>query len=156
MHDGYGRSENPYFLAQRPLYFAHFTLCAVYPLAALRFITSSDTAPLTITSATAVGQALDPARVDRSMHAKFTLPNSHATGELTVDFGIPGLGPFGLIPRMIKNEIVVSTEGGEVLVYNFVSPGVFHYIRAKSKKGRTRYEQAYTFKDGRGRKDWSS
>ncbi|KAI0719290.1 NAD(P)-binding protein [Cerioporus squamosus] len=139
----------------------------VYPLAALRFITAADTAPLTVTSATATGHARDPTRIDRGMHATYTLPlaptwnpeaatKSNATAETTVDFGMPGWGPFGLLPRMIKNEITVFLEGGEVLVYNFVSPGMFHYIKVKPKCGRTRYEQAYKFKDGRGKRSWDS
>ncbi|KAI0741371.1 NAD(P)-binding protein [Daedaleopsis nitida] len=143
----------------------------VYPLAAARFMTSSDTIPLTINTAEAIGHALDPSRVDRSMHATFTLsvplPTSSTTdtdtdtryeaaGELTVDFAMPGRGPFGVLPRMPKNEISIQLERGDVLVYNFVSPGAFHYIRVTPNKGRTRFEQAYTFKDGRGAKSWSS
>ncbi|TFK87460.1 NAD-P-binding protein [Polyporus arcularius HHB13444] len=139
----------------------------VYPLAALRFITAADTAALTVTSATAIGHKLDRARIDRGMHATYTLPLSptwnpesatkaDATAETTVDFAMPGWGPFGLFPRMIKNEITVFLEGGEIFVYNFVSPGMFHYIKVRPKCGRTRYEQAYKFKDGRGKRLWDS
>ncbi|RPD60089.1 NAD(P)-binding protein [Lentinus tigrinus ALCF2SS1-7] len=139
----------------------------VYPLAALRFITASDTAPLAVTSATATGHALDATRVDRGMHATYTLPlpptwnpeaatKADVTAEMTVDFATPGWGPFGLLPRSIKNEITVYLEGGEVFVYNFVSPGMFHYIKVRPKCGRTRYEQAYRFRNGWGKRSWDS
>ena len=139
----------------------------VYPLAALRFITATDTVPLRVASASAAGHALDPARVDRGMHATYTLPlaptwnpdaamKTDATAETTVDFATPGWGPFGLFPRMIKSELTVYLEGGEVFVYNIVRTGMFHYIKVRPKCGRTRYEQAYKFCDGQGKRSWDS
>ena len=80
-----------------------------------------------------------------------------------IDFALPGWGPFGLIPHMLRTEITITLEGGEIFVFNFVRPSTFHFIRVKPKKGSGRFEQVYKFieqvykfKDGRGDKSWST
>ncbi|KAI1797118.1 NAD(P)-binding protein [Ganoderma leucocontextum] len=122
----------------------------VYPLAAIRFMTSTDTVPLEVASATAIGHPKDPERIDRAMNVTYALPGSDATAEICVDFAVPGWGPFGILPHMLR------TEGGEVFVYNFVKPSAFHFIRVKPREGLGRFEQVYKFKDGRGDKSWST
>lgn len=108
-----------------------------------------------MTSATAIGHAYDPARIDRRMHATYALPDS-VTAESTADSGTPGWGPFGLLPSAIDINLKVSLEGGEISLFNFVAPGFYHSIKVKPKRGAARTEKAYTYADGRGDKSWST
>ena len=130
--------------------------CTVYPLAAIRFMTAADTAPLDVTSAKAIGHPSDPERIDRVMHIIYAFPNSDVTAEVDTDSSAPGWGPFGLLPRMLRIDITIKLEGGEVFIYNFVLPSAFHFIRVKPKKGPGRFERVYTFKEGKGEKSWST
>ncbi|KAI0359853.1 NAD-P-binding protein [Trametes cingulata] len=127
----------------------------VYPLTAVRYVTGATSAPLEVTSATASGHASDPARIDRAMHATYALPDS-ITAETTADLAAPGWGPFGLIPRWPKLELSVSLEGGDIQVFNFIDPGVIHWIKVRPKRGVDRKEQVYRYDDGRGEKTWHS
>ncbi|TBU33284.1 NAD(P)-binding protein [Dichomitus squalens] len=128
----------------------------VYPLAEIRFVTSTDTVPLEVTSAKAVGHPKDPERIDRAMHIVYALPNTDATAEVDIDLSAPGWGPFGLLPRMMRIDATIKLEGGNIFIYNFVMPTAFHFIRVSPKKGPGRFEQVYTFKDGKGEKSWST
>ena len=119
-------------------------------------MTSTDTVPLEVTSANAIGHANDPERIDRAMNVTYALPGSDTTAEMYIDFSLPGWGPFGLIPHMLRTDITITLEGGEIFVFNFVRPSTFHFIRIKPKKGFGRFEQVYKFKDGRGDKSWST
>ncbi|KAL1949493.1 hypothetical protein VTO73DRAFT_8374 [Trametes versicolor] len=127
----------------------------VYPLAAIRCVTGADISAPAVTSATAIGHAYDPARIDRRMHATYALPDS-VTAESTADSGTPGWGPFGLLPSAIDINLKVSLEGGEISLFNFVAPGFYHSIKVKPKRGTARTEKAYTYADGRGDKSWST
>lgn len=128
----------------------------MYPLAAIRFITSTDTVPLEVTSAKAIGHPNDPERIDRAMDVAYALPGSDADAGMYIDFALPGWGPCGHIPHMLRTEITITLEGGEIFMFNFVRPSTFHFIRVKPKKGAGRFEQVYKFKDGRGDKSWST
>ena len=128
---------------------------AVYPVAATRFVTNTDSTPLEITSATPAGHPLDPQRIDRAMHATFALPDS-ITGEMTADFALPGRGPFGLIPRLPQCTLSIALEGGRVEMFNFAGPHFYHTIKVKPARGTGRTEKAYKYKDGRGDAAWST
>ncbi|KAI0635938.1 NAD-P-binding protein [Trametes polyzona] len=127
----------------------------VYPLAAIRYVAGAESAALEVTSATATGHPLDPERIDRAMHATYALSDS-VTAESTADFGIPGWGPFGLIPSGIHIDLVVSLEGGDITYFNYVLPSTFHTIKVKPKRGSARTEKVYRYADGRGDKSWST
>ena len=131
-------------------------LISVYPLAEIRFITAADTTPLDVTSAKAIGHPKDPERIDRGMHITYAFPHSDVTAEVDTDFSAPGWGPFGLLPQMLRIDITIKLEGGEVFIYNFVLPSAFHFIRVKPKKGPGRFERVYTFRKGKGEKSWST
>ena len=119
-------------------------------------IVAGRTTPLDVTSAQAIGHPKDPERIDRGMHITYAFPHSDVTAEVDTDFSAPGWGPFGLLPRMLRMDVTVKLEGGEIFIYNFVLPGAFHFIRVKPKKGSTRFERVYTFKEGKGDKSWST
>ncbi|KAI0367771.1 NAD-P-binding protein [Pilatotrama ljubarskyi] len=127
----------------------------VYPLTAVRFVTGATSAPLEVTSATASGYHSDPTRIDRAMHATYALPDD-ITAETIADLSAPGWGPLGLIPRWPKLELSVSLEGGDIQVFNFIDPGVIHWIKVRPKGGANRKEKVYTYNDGRGEKTWHS
>lgn len=127
----------------------------MYPLTAIRYVTGADTAAHEVTSATAVGHASDPARIDRAMHATYALPDS-VTAETFADLSAPGWGPLGLIPRWPKIGLAVALEGGDIEVFNPLDPGVYHHIRVKPKRGASRMEKHYRYADGRGEKTWHS
>ncbi|KAF8485634.1 hypothetical protein JB92DRAFT_2760613 [Gautieria morchelliformis] len=125
----------------------------VYPLSAVRYFTSSD--PLEVTSATSIGHALDPQRIDRSMHTFFSFPGS-ISAETFVDFQMPGWGPFGLLPRALKISVYIILEGGEIDFYNFAVPHLYHSIKVKPRGKKTRVEKVYKRPDGYGEEWWST
>ncbi|KAI0359854.1 NAD-P-binding protein [Trametes cingulata] len=127
----------------------------VYPLAAIRYVTGTDTSPAEVTSAVATGHALDPTRIDRAMNATFALPES-ITAETAVDFCLPGWGPLGLLPRMVQIDLNISLEGGDIKFFNFVLPTAYHTIKIQPKRGRGRTEKVYRYADGRGDKSWTT
>lgn len=89
------------------------------------------------------------------MHAKFSMPSS-IEAETLVDFSMPGWGPFHLLPRAIKGSVYVTLEGGEVELYNFALPHIFHSIKVKPRVGSSRVEKRYTFPSGLGEEWWTT
>ncbi|KAI0649102.1 NAD-P-binding protein [Trametes meyenii] len=127
----------------------------VYSVAVTRYVTGTEHTAVEVTSAESTGHPLDPARIDRAMHATYALPDS-VTAETTTDWAIPGWGPFGIIPSAIKLTASVSLEGGDVDFYNFVLPTAYHSIKVRPKRGAARTERVYRYADGRGEKSWST
>ncbi|KAI0331907.1 NAD-P-binding protein [Cubamyces sp. BRFM 1775] len=128
----------------------------VYPIAATRFVTGTDSTPLEVTSAMPTGHPSDPARIDRAMHATFALPDS-ATGSMTADLALPGRGPLGLVPRLLPQfTLGVALDGGRVELWNYAGPHVYHWIKVRPARGAARTEKAYKYKDGRGDAAWST
>ncbi|OSD06580.1 NAD-P-binding protein [Trametes coccinea BRFM310] len=127
----------------------------VYPIAAIRNAIGLEVASLEVASATAVPHPADPDRIDRAMHATYNLPNS-MTAETTIDFAIPGKGPFGLIPRLPQLTLSVHLEGGDIEFFNFVAPHMYHSIKVKPKRGSARTEKVYRYADGRDGKGWTT
>ncbi|KAJ8463956.1 hypothetical protein ONZ51_g9914 [Trametes cubensis] len=126
----------------------------VYPLAAIRYLTGSESTAPKVRTATALGQPATT-RIDRGMHAAFEFPSS-VTGETYADFAMPGWGPFGLIPRMPKLSVKVALEGGDIEYYNYPLAGSYHWIKVKPRKGRARTEKAYKHPDGTGDASWTT
>ncbi|KAI0636110.1 NAD-P-binding protein [Trametes polyzona] len=126
----------------------------VYPLAALRYLTGTESDPPEVTQATALGNP-QTTRIDRGMHATYALPAS-VSGETYVDFSMPGWGPFGVFPRMPKLSVRVALEGGEIEFYNYPLAGSYHWIKVRPRKGGARTEKVYRFPDGRGENSWTT
>ena len=131
-----------------------YVTLAVYPLAAIRYLTGSESTAPKVRTATALGQPA-ATRIDRGMHAAFEFPSS-VTGETFADFAMPGWGPFGLIPRMPKLSVKVALEGGDIEYYNYPLAGSYHWIKVKPRKGRARTEKAYKHPDGTGDASWTT
>ncbi|KAI0759684.1 NAD-P-binding protein [Trametes elegans] len=126
----------------------------VYPLAAIRYLTGTESAPAEVTRATALGNP-GTTRIDRGMHATYALPSS-VTAETYVDFAMPGWGPFGLLPRLPKVTARVELEGGTVEFFNYPLAGALHWIKVRPRKGAARTEKAYKRPDGSGDASWTT
>ncbi|KAI0833793.1 NAD-P-binding protein [Trametes gibbosa] len=126
----------------------------VYPLAAMRFLTGTESDAPDVTKATALGQP-QTTRIDRGMQVTYALPSS-ITGETYVDFAMPGWGPFGLLPRLPKLSVRVALEGGDIEFYNYPLAGAYHWIKVKPRKGSARTEKAYKHPDGKGDTSWTT
>ena len=127
----------------------------MYPLAAIRYFAEAD-GPLEVTRATATPHPADPARIDRGMHASFALPGD-VSADLYCDFGMPGWGPFGLLPRLPKQLVTLRLEGGTVEFFGFPIPHGYHYITVRPRDGRARTEKVYKRPGGDGTdKEWWS
>ncbi|KAF8074938.1 NAD(P)-binding protein [Lyophyllum atratum] len=88
--------------------------------------------------------------VDRGTSATLALPND-VTASLRCDLGVPF--SYGIIPSVPQIRATVTLEGGEIEMYNFVLPTLYHSIKVTTKgandKGKkTRVEKVYTFADG--------
>lgn len=88
------------------------------------------------------------------MEAVLVMPND-IVGTLTIDFGTPGWGPFGLFPRGMKNTITVRGDRGEAELSNPYLSHLMHAIKVKpansgaaGDKVKARTEHAY------GEKPW--
>ena len=128
-------------------------MCIVYPLSAVRYFSSSNLT--SVPTASAVGMPRDPERIDRAMQAHLVL-ESAVEADVFIDFGMPGWGPFHLIPRMLKCNVHLELEGGTIDFFNFVMPTVYHRITVKPLGKKTRVEKAYSFKEGPGEEWWST
>lgn len=126
----------------------------VYPLAAIRFLTGTESDPPEVTRAKALGNP-DKTRIDRGMQTTYSLPAS-VSGETYVDFAMPGWGPFGLLPRMPKLSVRVALEGGDIEFFNYPLAGAYHWIKVKPRKGAARTEKVYKHPDGKGETSWTT
>lgn len=126
----------------------------VYPLAAIRFLTSTESDPPEVIKAKAFGTP-EKTRIDRGMHTTYSLPAS-VSGETYVDFAMPGWGPFGLLPRMPKLSVRVALEGGDIEFFNYPLAGAYHWIKVKPRKGAARTEKVYKHPDGKGETSWTT
>lgn len=95
--------------------------------------------------------------VDRRTTATLSLPNS-VLATITCDLGVPFY--LGLLPTMPQVKVTVECEGGEVELFNFVLPTLYHWIRVSIRDGarggrRHRIEKVYKFQAGKGKgEDW--
>jgi predicted dehydrogenase len=138
----------------------HVRLSSAYPLSVMRFLTGSS--PITVLTATSTvypspSSAEEP--VDLGTKATLSFPND-VTATLYADFAMPWWGPFGLLPRMPDISVQVECERGEVKIFNYLAPVIYHWIRVRLKdtsgKGKVteRIEKAYKFEDGGKGEDW--
>lgn len=110
----------------------------------LRFLAGAD--PTSVLSATQLNVPKpvrdSPQLVDEGMAATLAFPDD-VTGSLSVNLREPFL--YGIIPRFPKVHVSVQCENGEIRVFNFVMPTLYHYIEVKTKDkgGKTRTEKVY-------------
>lgn len=73
-------------------------------------------------------------------------------GTITCDLAMPPT--LGVIPKIPQISAVVKCENGEVELFNFVAPAMYHWIKVKGNgKAKTRVEKVYRFDGG---KEWST
>ncbi|KZW00995.1 NAD(P)-binding protein, partial [Exidia glandulosa HHB12029] len=95
-----------------------------YPLSFIRFITDAEPS---ITSAHAI-PATDP-RVDAATFASLVLPED-VTASIECNLAAPPR--YGFVPRMVRISMTVKCERGEVTLWNFGAPSLYHYISVKT------------------------
>lgn len=132
-----------------------------YTLSCLRYLSSSE--PISIESAThevyvPPSPPSDYVRnVDRRTVAELLLPKG-VTGTITCDLAMPPT--LGVIPKIPQISAVVKCENGEVELFNFVAPAMYHWLKVKvvdgNGKAKTRTEKAYTFEGEEKGKEWST
>jgi predicted dehydrogenase len=113
-----------------------------YTINCIRYLTSSN--PTSVLDATPtlypLAASLSLGQIDRAMTATLELSNS-ATAKLKVDLAVP----YSLIPPIPEVRAVVDCEKGEVEIFNFVFPTIYHNIRVTSidgnNKATTRYKE---------------
>jgi len=93
------------------------------------------------TSVESVDHELVSPQIDRRTAAKFTLPGS-VTSTILCDLGVPPT--LGVIPSLPDIRAVIKCEKGEIEVYNYVMPTLYHSITVTTG-GKKRVEKAYTF-----------
>ncbi|KAF5383625.1 hypothetical protein D9615_003556 [Tricholomella constricta] len=124
-----------------------------YTLDCIRYLSSSN--PTSVLSANhdlhtpaSAASSFKP-DVDRSTTATLALPND-ATASLKCDLGIPF--SYGIVPSVPQVRAIVTCEGGEIDMFNFVAPTLYHSIKVTTKGangGKTRVEKVYTFAEGK-------
>lgn len=92
--------------------------------------------PLSVISATPLEvvatQDGSTPNVDAGMTATFAFP-----GDATATIGVYLREPlrFGFIPRMPSISLTATCENGEMKIFNYVMPSVYHYIEVTTKSG---------------------
>ncbi|KIM79362.1 hypothetical protein PILCRDRAFT_10492 [Piloderma croceum F 1598] len=131
-----------------------------YPLSAIRFLArSAPTSVLSATSSVYPSPSSTQQLVDLGTKATLSFPND-VTATLNCDFRQPWWGLFGLIPSMPDIKLTANCENGEVELYNYLAPTLYHWIRVRvqdpSRKGKVieRVEKVYKFGDGSKGEDW--
>jgi len=122
----------------------------VYPISAVRAITSTE--PTSVITATHVPHPRDD-KIDRAVHATLAFPND-VIAEINGDLQVPWR--FGIIPKWPRVFITIELEGGEVQLYNFPGPYLYHSITVTPKSGKRRVEKAYKPKEGKGEEWWTT
>ncbi|KAJ6484953.1 NAD(P)-binding protein [Mycena vulgaris] len=108
-----------------------------YTINAMRFFAGA--APTGVQSATHI---LAAPQVDRATTATFTLPGG-ATGTIRCDLAVPPT--LGLLPRIPELGAAIVCEKGELKVFNYIMPTLYHSITVTPTAGKARVEKAYTF-----------
>ncbi|KIY45672.1 NAD(P)-binding protein [Fistulina hepatica ATCC 64428] len=126
-----------------------------YTLSCVRYLVGS--APTSVIATATAASLYKPDEnahlIDGAVTATLAFPND-VTATITSDEAMPH--HFGFIPRLPQVYVTVKCEGGEVKLYNFVMPTIYHYITVTPRDGKSRTEKAYTFKDGKGEEWWAT
>lgn len=103
------------------------------------------TNPTSVLSAKAKESELaDEKLIDLGMTTTLAFPNNtDATGTIICDFEGPKWGPFGLLPAFPDMRVKVTCENGEIEMFNFVMPFLYHWIRVQPTGKKERIEKVY-------------
>ncbi|KAJ7691921.1 hypothetical protein B0H17DRAFT_1062180 [Mycena rosella] len=112
-----------------------------YTINAMRFFAGAE-----LTAVESERHTLAAPQVDRATTATLALAGG-ATGTIHCDLGVPPA--LGLLPRIPEMNATISCERGELRVFNFVMPTLYHSITVTptDKGTKARVEKAYTFPD---------
>jgi hypothetical protein len=92
--------------------------------------------------------------IDRGTDAHLTLANG-ATARINCDLSVPPR--FGFIPRMFDMRVVATCEKGEVEIFNFVMPTIWHWIEVRTNEdGKVKKRTEKVYKGERGEVWWST
>lgn len=123
--------------------------CTGYTLSIIRYLTNAaPTAVLSVAHDLAPNDKL----VDKRTTAVLALPND-VTAELMCDLGLPP--QLGFIPAMPDIRAVVQCEGGELELFNFAAPVIYHRIDVRPRGGAARREKVYA-REGAAEQEWWS
>ncbi|KAJ8509402.1 hypothetical protein ONZ45_g8427 [Pleurotus djamor] len=129
-----------------------------YTINCIRYLSGAN--PTSVIAASAIPFApVDPAlkesskNVDRRTTATFAIPSSSGSSDITAsifcDLRLPNT--LGFIPQIPKVSAKVVCEGGEIELFNFAMPTLYHSITVTKKDGSKRVEKVYTFTGGNGK-----
>lgn len=105
-----------------------------YTLHCLRYLFGAN--PLEVLSATADTMPTSdgsPSKIDAGTTATFAFPGD-ATGTATCHMRVPPT--LGIIPALPSMPLSVTCEKGELKVFNFVMPTLYHWIEVSVKDGK--------------------
>jgi len=122
----------------------------VYPISAVRSVLSSE--PTEVLSATHKAHPGDK-RVDGATDAALAFSNG-MTAEIGCDLQMSWY--FAIVPKWPVLHITVQLEGGEISMFNFPAPQIYHSITVTPKEGKQRVEKAYKPKHGKGEEWWTT
>ncbi|KAJ7696447.1 hypothetical protein B0H17DRAFT_1130861 [Mycena rosella] len=108
-----------------------------YTISSMRFFAGAE--PTSVESASHV---LAVPQVDISSTATFALAGGK-TGTVTCTLDLPPA--LGLVPRIPQLHATIVCERGELRIYNYVLPTLYHSITVAPAGGPARVEKAYTF-----------
>ncbi|KAH0582811.1 hypothetical protein H2248_010719 [Termitomyces sp. 'cryptogamus'] len=125
-----------------------------YTLNVIRYLSSSNPTSVISAEHSIFTPVNSPAsfkpNIDRGTTAMLALPKN-ATASLKCDLAMPL--KYGFIPPMPLVNATITLEGGEIEIYNFVMPTLYHSIKVTTKdankKIKTTVEKVYTFADGK-------
>ncbi|KAJ3490933.1 hypothetical protein NLI96_g1063 [Meripilus lineatus] len=126
-----------------------------YTMNCLRYLSGAN--PLEVISASSEVYPNDPTRtlIDTGTTATLSFPSS-VVGTLTCN--LRQSPSYGVIPKFPSIRAKVECEGGEIEVYNYVAPFLYHYIQVSVRDGqggkgrKKRIEKIYNPQDAKF--DW--
>ncbi|KAJ7122572.1 NAD(P)-binding protein [Mycena crocata] len=118
-----------------------------YAISAMRYFAGGEP-----TSVLSVNHVLESPKIDRRTSATFALPGS-ITSTILCDLAAPPT--LLLIPSMPDLGAVIQCEKGELRIFNYVMPTLYHSITVAPTGNKSRVEKAYTFPD-LGQPWWST
>lgn len=132
-----------------------FDVTTGYTMNCLRYLSGAN--PLEVISASSEVYPNDPTRtlIDTGTTATLSFPSS-VVGTLTCN--LRQSPSYGVIPKFPSIRAKVECEGGEIEVYNYVAPFLYHYIQVSVRDGqggkgrKKRIEKIYNPQDAKF--DW--